>query len=68
LNKAFAIKYNDKLEKYQIITVDADTVSEGTIIFETREDANGGYIMRFLQAGVSERDKYFEKPSLAYQD
>ena len=68
MNKAFAIKYNDELEKYQIITVDADTVSKGTILFETREDANGGYIMQFLQAAGSERDKYFEKPSLAYQD
>ena len=68
MNKAFIIKYNDELEKYQIIYVDADTVPEGTILFETEEDANGVYIMRFLQAGVSGRDKYFERPSLAYQD
>ena len=68
MNEAFTIKYNNELEKYQIIIVDADTVPEGTIIFETREDANGGYIMRILQAKGSERDKYFEKPSLAYQD
>ena len=68
MNEAFIIKYNDKLGKYQIKSVNVDAVPKGTILFETREDANGGYIMQFLQAAGSERDKYFEKPSLAYQD
>jgi len=68
LNKAFIIKFNDELGKYQIKSVDVDTVAKNTILFETEEDAEGGYIVQFLKAKGSNRNKYFSKPSLAYQD
>lgn len=68
MNKAFIIEYNDELGKYQIKSVDVDTVAEGTVLFETKEDANGGYIAQFLKAKGSDEDKYFSRPSLAYQD
>lgn len=68
MTEAFIIKFNDELEKYQIKLVNIDTIAKDTILFETREDANGGYIARLLQAKDSEKEKYFATPSLAYQD
>jgi len=68
LDKAFIIEYNDELGKYQIRSIDQIEADEGSVIFETTEDADGGYISRFLKAKGTERDKYFTRPSLAYQD
>lgn len=56
---------NDELGKYQIIPVD-DVLPKSVEIFFDREDAEGVYIHKIIQADEQEKKKYFDDPNDAH--